>query len=60
MGSKAEYHGDGTATVWVDIDPVKGDDKNSGRKGEGPVKTLARAKQLLSGLPSVDLTISNW
>lgn len=53
MGSSyVEYHGDGTATVYIDVDPTNGDDKNSGRKGEGPVKTLKRAKELLRGLPT--------
>ena len=54
MESPVKYHGNGTATVWVEVDPVNGDDKNSGKKGEGPVKTHDRAKELLSKLPSVE------
>jgi hypothetical protein len=60
MGPSVEYHGDKSATVWIDVDPVNGDDKNSGRKGEGPVKTLFRAKQLLSGLPCPDKNTDLW
>lgn len=54
MNSPVEYHGDGTATVWIEVDPVNGNDDNSGKKGEGPVKTLKRAEELLSGLPPVE------
>ena len=62
MKSPVEYHDDGTATVWINVDPVNGDDKNSGIKGEGPVKTHKRAMELLSVLPSVpnSPTVEEW
>lgn len=51
MESPVENHGDGTATVWIERDPINGNDKNSGKKGEGPVRTLKRAEELLAKLP---------
>lgn len=57
MKSNVEYHSDGTATVWVDVDLINGDNNNSGRKGEGLVKTHTRAKELLAKLPEVEINI---
>lgn len=54
MGSRVDCHGDGTATIWLDRDPINGDDKNSGKKGEGPVKTLRRQAELLSKVPALN------
>lgn len=53
MSSKIKHYGDGTVTIWIDVDPVNGNDENSGKKGEGSVKTLKRAKELLRELPTV-------